>query len=1248
LDVPDRVRRGLETSQSPDYNRRGRGGVSPRDDAVPYDSRPYGSKPYGSGPYEGRSYDGRSNGGGRYDSSGSDGERRKEGGKAEEFTWVRGSGKEKAEEEEEGGGVLGLDVEEEEDEDQGADEGQGSEGFWGGEEAEEAEEAEETENSWKDSAAREKRADESLGLLPRAAAAESSVAEGFVVGSTQPEASTRGLRGELRRDLKEAAVDAHGDLNAVVASLIARKEVVRGIRVFQWALHAPFFSPSASPPLLSALLLSAAAQGKTRHILPLLSSALPQGVFPSRPAFEGVIRSLLLAAKRAEEWKWDGGGRGKRMREEVERLEESAWEVYGTMTGMGGKTESSAMATDSTLNLPSGEATQAALPGEIYPSSPQSPKPLSDSTSSPPSSQLLYELFEVFSRPSARGRHVSKLEHLLEDLGSLGAPVTPLMLSRLAQQLACLGDIDKVDALLVQMRLAKLPIPAPALESAVIACARAYHSHGPLGQQDNFVTGRGEVFGVLTGLPERAAQGVKEVEEAGFRPSQEVLVALMEVLSKAQRHREAVSVWPKVVDAAEAAAAAGSAERFSAGADRQARPSLRAYNVYVEALSGAGEVAAAERVVREMGERGMGPLTKGYNAVLRMHVRRGVAGEADGAESPAGGAGGAGEGAGAVVVAVAAVSASVLPATAAAPPAAAAAAARDAAVRLFSEMASFGCPASVEACNLRLHTHLLAHDWKGAWELYGGMQGAWVDEEGGRGATEEWGSEEEEEEEEEEESEEDREGEEGEDEDEHEDLTAKATEARLLLPALSPPNQRTYDLLLLALGQAGDVRGLERVYEAMLQEGVRGVVRGGEAEGEESEEEDDESEEVEESQGDEEAGSKRGGGRVRGEEGSERESGGAGRARRFSLQGGVREVVEGLLGGDRVRRDEAWAAAVAARGGGAGGAGGAGAGGSRGWETALPGDGDVAMGMGMGLRLSREQRQVLVGALLGGAEVESADGGVTHSVRFSQPIRAGEEWRLLVLDSLYELFLPWVAAPPVDVTVGDVTVGGKEARGGEVGVTVGGEEGEGEGVGKGGDGGGDREVIEGREAEGASALHTAPFQLRTFATIAHPSLQFYARQFRSLVGSRDMAGKQGGGQAVIPRLIHRWLSPRGMAAWFMYNGWAITGDGGAGGRGGGEGGGEGAGVEKTSEKVKKSGENKGDGYSLVFGAEGYSAKEVALVVAVVGARVEDCAWKKGARGEKNAMRFSGRSAQVLWRAMEPYMVEGARDALGPQ
>ncbi|CAI7821983.1 unnamed protein product, partial [Closterium sp. NIES-53] len=387
--------------------------------------------------------------------------------------------------------------------------------------------------------------------------------------------------------------------------------------VFQWALHAPFFSPSASPPILSALLLSAAAQGKIRHMLPLLSSALPQGVSPSRPAFEGVIRSLLLAAKRAEEWKWEGGkggagsrgvrggksggkrgggraggrgrggesgveeegdgigtrGMGRRMREEMVRLEESAWEVYGMMHGLGGSSQTA-------LPLPSaeGQTPQAAtnpladsIPSSpSYPSSPSSPSSPSypsslSSPSSAPSSKLLYELYDAFSRPSARGRHVSKLEQLLKDLSSIGAPITPVMHSRLAQQLACLGDIDKVDALLAKMRLAKLPIPAAALEAAVIACARAYHSQGPLGQQGNFGPGGREVFGVLTGLPERAARGVREVEEAGFRPSQEVLVALMEVLSKAQRYREAVSVWPKVVEAAKAAASAAVAAGSAAG-----------------------------------------------------------------------------------------------------------------------------------------------------------------------------------------------------------------------------------------------------------------------------------------------------------------------------------------------------------------------------------------------------------------------------------------------------------------------------------------------------------------------------------------------------------------------------------------------------------------------------------------------------------------------------------------------------------
>ncbi|XP_068647746.1 pentatricopeptide repeat-containing protein OTP51, chloroplastic isoform X2 [Aristolochia californica] len=62
----------------------------------------------------------------------------------------------------------------------------------------------------------------------------------------------------------------------------------------------------------------------------------------------------------------------------------------------------------------------------------------------------------------------------------------------------------------------------------------------------------------------------------------------------------------------------------------------------------------------------------------------------------------------------------------------------------------------------------------------------------------------------------------------------------------------------------------------------------------------------------------------------------------------------------------------------------------------------------------------------------------------------------------------------------------------------------------------------------SNAIDEMPHQ---FSTIKHPSFGFFADQFRPK------------GQPVVPKLIHRWLSPRVLAYWYMYGGFkASSGD----------------------------------------------------------------------------------------------------------
>lgn len=120
------------------------------------------------------------------------------------------------------------------------------------------------------------------------------------------------------------------------------------------------------------------------------------------------------------------------------------------------------------------------------------------------------------------------------------------------------------------------------------------------------------------------------------------------------------------------------------------------------------------------------------------------------------------------------------------------------------------------------------------------------------------------------------------------------------------------------------------------------------------------------------------------------------------------------------------------------------------------------------LRLSDNQKEVLIGLLLGDACLETQNGGRTYRLKIEQSVQ-----HQAYVNHLYDLFVEWVLTPP-------------------------------------------------RIRKAVSAGHES-INL-AFQTVSHSAFRFYAHQFYD------------GDRKVAPRLIHRWLTPKSMAYWFMDDG----------------------------------------------------------------------------------------------------------------
>ncbi|XP_072987892.1 pentatricopeptide repeat-containing protein OTP51, chloroplastic [Typha latifolia] len=115
-----------------------------------------------------------------------------------------------------------------------------------------------------------------------------------------------------------------------------------------------------------------------------------------------------------------------------------------------------------------------------------------------------------------------------------------------------------------------------------------------------------------------------------------------------------------------------------------------------------------------------------------------------------------------------------------------------------------------------------------------------------------------------------------------------------------------------------------------------------------------------------------------------------------------------------------------------------------------------------------------------------------------------------------------------------------------------------------------------------------------FSTIAHSYFGFFADQFRLK------------GRPVIPKLIHRWLSPRVLAYWYMYGGFRLS---------------------------------SGD---MLLKLKGGNHEDVERVVKSLLAKSLACKIKR--KGRVLWIGFQGSSADRFWKMIEPYVLGNVKDA----
>ncbi|XP_043715474.1 pentatricopeptide repeat-containing protein At2g15820, chloroplastic-like [Telopea speciosissima] len=190
------------------------------------------------------------------------------------------------------------------------------------------------------------------------------------------------------------------------------------------------------------------------------------------------------------------------------------------------------------------------------------------------------------------------------------------------------------------------------------------------------------------------------------------------------------------------------------------------------------------------------------------------------------------------------------------------------------------------------------------------------------------------------------------------------------------------------------------------------------------------------------------------------------------------------------------------------------------------------------LKLSEEQREILVGLLLGGLQIESDEGRRNHALVFY--FNENSDVHCILKRHVFDLYHEWLN-------------------------------------------------FHGRPDDESDDI---PNQ---FSTISHTYFGFYADQFWPK------------GWPVIPKLIHRWLSPRVLAYWYMYGGL------------------------RTSS---------GD---ILLKIKGGSQEDVERIVKTLKAKSLDSKVKR--KGKVFWIGFLGSNSVWFWKLTEPYILDGLKDLL---
>ncbi|NIS80068.1 MAG: hypothetical protein GTO14_07635, partial [Anaerolineales bacterium] len=191
------------------------------------------------------------------------------------------------------------------------------------------------------------------------------------------------------------------------------------------------------------------------------------------------------------------------------------------------------------------------------------------------------------------------------------------------------------------------------------------------------------------------------------------------------------------------------------------------------------------------------------------------------------------------------------------------------------------------------------------------------------------------------------------------------------------------------------------------------------------------------------------------------------------------------------------------------------------------------------LALTKVQREVLVGILLGDACLETLDRGRTYRLKVEQSARHEAYVR-----HLRELFGAWVLSGPRQRT------------------------------------------------STRKGVQTTSW---VFNTVSHAAFRFYAHQF------------YGDSKKRVPKLIHRWLTPRGFAYWFMDDG------------------------------SMKSRQSKG----VILNTQGFNRSDVERLIELLKNRFElQCSLRHQKDGDQ--IYVSGKSYERLVELIDPFMISSMR------